>query len=405
MPGTLQLITVSNRPQRIETFMVQNDTYMLVNPDIVNPIFIGNDPGSQIISVPPLGSVTLGTTNHDTWISTNGGNYSVAAYLLPNGSNWTPSPAQVAAQINALGLATSANQNTQTANQATQIAATNATPNTTAALIATGNPAGIPGGAPMMRYTNNIGFGAAQTLAGGATVTLVSNVLVNQPGYEMSFSSNIPSGAGTNPFASIVLTWVDIASGQTIRTAPYIVNLGNGPTQAIPNYINGPCYGNRVSVQLTNLEPAQTMTYTWTLNQTSHVHLTDNIIQPIYPTTAPITFSWPGGTPGLGVLCMSKPSIGPSTFLSRLLAPYSGKAQMTIDNGGGLNACWAGVVDPTGVLYSNIGSIGGIAVSVPAAGYATFEIALPRGPMMLRLANPTATNTITPEIQIITKDY
>lgn len=105
MPGTLQLIQVGKSPSRIQTMLVQNEIFMLVNPDIINPIYIGNDPGQQLISVPPLGSMTLGADNHDIWVSTNGGNYIVSAYLMPNGSNWTPSPAQVAAQINALGLA------------------------------------------------------------------------------------------------------------------------------------------------------------------------------------------------------------------------------------------------------------------------------------------------------------
>jgi hypothetical protein len=105
MPGTLQLIQVSKTPNRIQSFMVPNEIFMIVNPDIINPIYVGNDPGQQLISVPPLGSMSLSAENHDIWVSTSGGNYVVNAFLMPNGSNWTPSPAQVAAQINALGLA------------------------------------------------------------------------------------------------------------------------------------------------------------------------------------------------------------------------------------------------------------------------------------------------------------
>jgi hypothetical protein len=105
MPGTLQLIAVGRTPNRIQSFMVPNEIFMIVNPDIINPIYVGNDPGQQLIAVPALGSMSLSAENHDIWVSTNGGNYVVNAYLMPNGSNWTPSPAQVAAQINALGLA------------------------------------------------------------------------------------------------------------------------------------------------------------------------------------------------------------------------------------------------------------------------------------------------------------
>lgn len=106
MLGTLQLVAVSRTPTRIQSFMAANEVFMIVNPDIINPIYVGNDIGQQVVAVPPLGSATLGgDSRHDVWVSTNGGNYIVNAYLMPEGSNWTPSPAQTAAQIAALGLA------------------------------------------------------------------------------------------------------------------------------------------------------------------------------------------------------------------------------------------------------------------------------------------------------------
>lgn len=407
MPGIFQQIQVTRQPVRIQSLLVQSsEPFLLVNNDLTNSIFIGNDQSTQPVPVPPLGSMGLGgSANHDVWVSTGGVTVTVTAYLLPAGTQWSPSPAQIAAQINALGLAKDTTVGGTTTAVGATTAAVNATPNSTAALIATGSAGGTPGGVPMLRYTNGLGSGTAQTLAGAGTVALVTNAVVLQPGYEMSISCNIPAGVGTIPFASLVLSWIDATTGQTIRTAPYILTLGNGPTNAVPHYINGPCYGNRVSVQLTNLDPAQTMTFMWVLNQTSHVHLADNIIQPVYPVTAPITFSWPGGTPALGVLAMAKPSVGPSSTAFRLMAPYSGKVQVTVDNAGGLNACNIGFVDPTGSLYSNIAAQGGLINSVPAAGFYTAEVALPRGAMLLEIRNPTATNTISPEVIVITKDY
>src|SRR5689334_11516301 len=199
MPGTLQLIVVDKTPKRIQTFMVSNESFMLVNPDITNNIFIGNDPGNQIIPIPPLGSITLDASKHDVWVSTNGGSFTVQAFLMPNGSNWVPSPAQVAAQINALGLAkdtTVATGNTLTNNTNTILGTpaqdgTVSGVNTTlvfgtnpqlnamsggagraiatdmlfankgvtteiAALVASGNAAGTPGGVPLLRNTKQL---------------------------------------------------------------------------------------------------------------------------------------------------------------------------------------------------------------------------------------------------------
>ena len=57
MPGVLQLVQVSKQPAKIQTWLAPNEDFLLVNPDIVNAIFIGNDPSSQPISVPPLAAM------------------------------------------------------------------------------------------------------------------------------------------------------------------------------------------------------------------------------------------------------------------------------------------------------------------------------------------------------------
>jgi hypothetical protein len=285
------------------------------------------------------------------------------------------------------------------------LTANNAVTREIAALLATGTTGGSPGGMPMLRFTNGLGNGTNLTIAGAATVNPITNAAVNQPGYEMMIQASLPAAAGTIPFANIILTFSDAATGLIVRTTPYTIALGNGPANVITNYINGPCYGNRVSLQITNLDPAQTMTYTYVLNLTSHVHLTDNIIQPVYPATAPVTFGQPGGTPALGLLCITHPSIGPSATIDRLLAPYSGKVFLVVDDTGLANGVNVSIVDPTGSLYSNLAAQGGAILNVPAGGESSAEIALPRGPMLLRMHNVAATNTITPFIIITTKDY
>jgi hypothetical protein len=420
MTGQMRALTISSQPQRLQTWLAPSDSYLLVNTDITNQIFVGNDPGTQPVPVPPLGSIAVGADNsHDTWVSTGSASYTVQALLLPNGTQWTPSPAQVAAQISALGLATATNQSTQitqgttlATNQGTQIAqgttlnnSVNATPNSTAALIATGSAAGTPGGVPLLRYTNQLGNGSGKTLAGAASVNLITTMAINQPGYEMTITCNMPASSGTIPFASLVFNWIDSVTGIAVKSAYFIVTAGNGPSNALQFYINGPSYGDQLTVQLTNLDPSITLTYTWVLNQTSHVHLVDNIIQPAYAATGPNGFSNPGGTPGLGMLAIAHPSVGFGTNLDRLLAVYSGKIQLTIDNTGNSSAMTVALDDPTGSLYSNIATQVGVIQNIAAGGEYTVEVALPHGPMLLRLHNAGTSGSITPGVIIVCKDY
>ena len=89
--------------------------YTIANNDIANPVWIGeskslrpNDPGS--VQVAPLGSAPIDPST-TTYIVTSGP--TVQVFLFAGGGTWAPSPAQVAAQIALLGLATASNQGTQ----------------------------------------------------------------------------------------------------------------------------------------------------------------------------------------------------------------------------------------------------------------------------------------------------
>src|SRR5712691_3310916 len=306
MPGTLQLVNVGKQPQRIQTFMVQNTSFMLVNPDITNPIFIGNDPGSQLISVPALGSVTLDASKHDIWVSTNGGNYTVNAYLMPNGSNWVPSPAQVAAQINALGLAK--DTTVQTTNTTLGSPAQNATVSGLAggsssiasdmlnankavtteisSLIANGVTGGTPGGVPVLRGTVQLGSASAQSLAAGGTVTLLNNVNISKPSFEAVFKLNLPAAVGISPFAILGVGWQDAVTGLQVGFKQYVLTAGNGPTNALTFYLSGPCRGNQIVLTLQNLDGTQILTYSWLFNVISHIYTIDRLLQPSFATTA-----------------------------------------------------------------------------------------------------------------------
>jgi hypothetical protein len=416
--------------------MVTNDVFMLVNPDITNNIFIGNDPGSQLIAVPALGSLSLNAKDHDIWVSTNGANYIVNAYLMPGGSNWVPSPAQVAAQINALGLATAANQGTQIGHESntatntnftqlflgggfasalTSVAGTtisddmkNAQKGVTteiSALIATGNAGGAPGGVPVLRGTANLGTASASTLNGNTTATLLSTVTVTKPSFEAIFQLNLPAAAGALPFASLVVQWTDSNTGLTVGQKTYILATGNGAGNALTYYLSGPCRGNQITLTLQNLETIQTLTYTWAFNQTSHVYTIDRLLQPSFPGTAPIGFTYAAGNPAKGALFLSQPSIGPNGTVTRLTAAHNAKAKISIDNGAQANGCAVVLQDPNNV-YNSAATNQSFARVVAAAGQQlNQEIQFPNGPLLVNMINQAGTNTITPSVAIIAMEY
>lgn len=428
MTGVIRLIQVGITPTRIQSLLINDNTVMLVNPDIVNNIFVGNDPSSQLVSVPALGSITLDTKDHDLWVSTNGGNYTVSAYLLPNGSGWVPSPAQVAAQINALGLAkdttvqstntalstTNVNTSTTAANVQTlggaagrsiasdMLNANKAVTTELAALVATGNAAGAPGGVPLLRGTKALNSGTA-TIAGGGNSILVNNIVLNQPGFEATLIANLPAAAGTIPFAQIQFQWIDNATSTVMETKTYFVTCGNGPSAAVTTYINGPCYGNKLLVTAFNLDPAQSLTLGFIVNQTAHVYEHDHELQAGYPPTNPITFANPNGFPSAGILAQSNPSIGPNGSIQRLMASFKGQAIINVDNGGQANIARVALEDPINI-YGGGTNFPQFNDTIAAGARAHFPVYLPGGPLLLHMFNTQATNTITLGVTVMALD-
>lgn len=435
MTGTMRLINVTSQPQRLQTFLVDTGAFQLVNSDIVNQIYIGNDPISQVIPIPPLGSASLTADKHDIWVSTNGGSFNVSAYLMPGGTNWTPSPAQVAAQINALGLATSANQGTQIG-QGTSLVSNTGSTNVAlfgsapsalvsasglsvaqdmknshsavtaeiAALIATGAVGGTPGGVPLLRKTVNLGFSnpSISILASGIAQLASSNTF-NQPGYEMFLSANLPAASGTKPFIEIQVTWTDIASGMSLSTDLFYIACGNGAANAIPAYIFGPVKGDAITVNALNQDPGFAATLVYSVNVNSHVYTRPYLLQPSY-VGAPNGFTSPAGIPAAGELINASPSIGPGATSSRLCAAWNGRVRIHLDNLAGANAAQLTVTDPS-TLYSSNSGADMFALSIAAASAFEAEFHHPSGPVVYNVKNTGGAGNISPVLAVTKEEY
>lgn len=426
MPGVLQQVQVTTTPVRIASLLVSSDdAFLLVNPDILNQIFIGNDQASQPISIPPLGSLSLTqSSSHDIWVSTGGGNYTVQALVLPNGSQWTPSPAQVAAQINALGLAKDSsvvnvnnslafgtNPSIQTlggaANRSVAQDMLNAHSGTTteiAALLSSGVPGGSPGGIPLLRFTKQLGTATATVIpANGSIVTLVNATNINQPGYEFTGQVFMASGSGTVPFVRLTITWLDSLSGLTTSFKHYYLTCGNGAGNVLTFYLSGPCLGDQVNVFMTGLDPSVTASMQWLFNVTSHVFTHDQLSQTALAATAPNGFTNPGGDPAAGLLALAIPTVGPSSTTTRLAAAHSGPAVLQVDNPSTTNAILVALRDPGTIYQSSAGiRLGTLRMATSSSG--SLNIILPYGPVAIDIINEGASNNVTPNVALITTD-
>lgn len=397
-------VQVTSSPTQISSFMVKGESAWFVNTDLANSVMVGEDKSSLPIPLQPLGSVEL-ASNRDLWAATQSPNVSVLGLITS--SQWNPSPAQVA--IAAANLATNTTVQALGGSPGRSVAQdmlhnNNGVTTELAALLASGSPSGNAGGIPLLRYTNNLGSGNPVTLTSGLAVQLLNKVPITQPGYEALFALNLPAGSGTNPFASLILNWFDSVTGLNIKSVFYILTAGNGPSNSLNFYINGPCYGNQLSASITNLDSINNMSLSWAMNQTSHVFQTDKIVQPVYAQTAPITFTNPSGTPGLGLIAASQPTLAAASSTSRLLAVNSGRALLSVDNVGGANSMWARLQDPAN-LYSSLGAYGEPILVVGAGAAGQVEFGLPRGPMLLTIRNNGASGSITPGVSVTALDY
>jgi hypothetical protein len=403
----LTQIFSQSRPVRL--VVAGDGPTLIVNRDLTNAVLYG---GQDIASgnintyavIDPLGSITVDGTS-DLWFIPNSG--SPTLDVVQGASFWAPSPAQVATQINALGLAKDTTLQTTNVNT-TGIAKDSSvnTINTTLGIPAqTGDVTGLTvNGIPPLRGTVQLGQASAQTLAASGTATLLNNVNINKPSFESVFKLNLPAASGTVPFAILGVGWQDAVTGLQVGFKQYALSSGNGPSNAITYYLSGPCRGNQLVLTLQNLDAAQTLTYSWLFNITSHAYAFDKLLQPSYAATGPNGFGSPAGNPSKGLLFASSPNIGANGNVIRLCAASNAKCKICVDDSGQLNS-WAVTITDPASLYNAAASNEFYKFNGAAGSIFNGEIQMPNGPVLVTMFNTAATNAITLPTTITAMEY
>lgn len=203
-------------------------------------------------------------------------------------------------------------------------------------------------GAALARKAGADAANTSQVIAGGGSAVLVNLIAWNQPGWEANFQASLPAASGTKPFAKVHYVWFDGVNLIPVVEDDRYISLGNGNLNGIQTGGYGPAKGDVLQVSLINLDPAQSLTVSWSMQQTSHLYPKDKWRQVLYGGIPPNGFTYPGGSlPGL-VLMSSAPTLLPATPQSFLLGTWQGSARIMIDNTAGANAVKVVVADAVG---------------------------------------------------------
>jgi hypothetical protein len=172
----MTLTQVGSNPVRVVDG--DNVSGVLVNRDLVNIVYTGPSPnfnaGDPTASVhDPL--VGIPYDGSEPVFAATAPGISVLMDFIANAQNWAPGPAQAAASISALGLATAANQNTQTTALNTGNTNTSTIATNTTGVAKDVTVSGISGQAGWL--TSGLGTASNQTAANELASALGSPVL------------------------------------------------------------------------------------------------------------------------------------------------------------------------------------------------------------------------------------
>lgn len=224
--------------------------------------------GPNALPIPPLGAVTIDMSKTIYGLAPAG---TLPVIVLTGGGQWAPAPSQIAASISALGLATAANQTTQTS--AINNPSYNPITQTNSGLLSTlaqqvTQQTAIPNniaatGVPLLVLPNTLVNVSNTSVASGGSTALTA-VNPTQPGYNILVQAH--STAGTATYARVLMTWTDAVTGNVVNRqswwfipgADATTNqhsiAGSGPTEGTQLTITLFAYNNTVVFDLVFLE-------------------------------------------------------------------------------------------------------------------------------------------------------
>lgn len=316
--GDMTTIPVGLQPIQALPPLGDNSSVVIYNQDLTNVIYASYSrwfqPGAA--NSVPIQPLTFATLSARRAIYLGATTAVLPAVVVPEGTQLQPSPAQIAAQISALGLATLSEQ----INQNTSI------PNN---ISTTGVPL-------LTQSTVLLNLGAQGIAASGSFQS--SKIATNQIGYELLLVPAYPVTNGNNPFIYVVVGWWDSISGLLVDKQSFVtcVNSHTG-INSLPTRIKGPSKADQVQITIYNQDTTQGIGCTIVLTANSRVLSQDYIDWPVDQSENGASIIIPGHTLAGTILpdtrtiaIASNTSLAASGQDGWLIPPHSGLAYLNI---------------------------------------------------------------------------
>lgn len=259
-------------------------------------------------------------------------------------------------------------------------------------------------GVPLLRLSNQKKFATGTTIAGGGTSVLLTSGAFVQPGYEIGFEAYLNAGVGTLPFVALQLQWFDASTSIPTARRDIVITAGNGVANKVTSFFNGPCRGNTLKLTAVNLDPSQTVTLNWTINQTSHVYEHDQAGQLAYPAVAPNGYSNAIGVNGTNVILWAHPVLSAGGNQAYLCALYGGDVFLQLDCTGLQTPTVISITDAPGYATGN--TAGEYYGNTLAAGGSLYvPMTLPFSPVLVNLSNTGTVNNQAPKAMLIAQNH
>lgn len=353
---------------------------LLVNRDLINHIIIGPDSGigsgsaSNINTysiIDPLGSIAV-DDSQDWYAGVLEASGSANLDVIPGGSYWAPSPAQVAAQINALGLM---KDTTGQAINTTAGGTTTAVNNVPTGISTTG--------VPLLNRANNLNNTSGTIVNSGGGTASFGPFTISQIGYEIFWSVVNTVTGDLNPFLIIEMTWSDSASGQTVSQEFWTLSAGMLGSGGQKYFGTGPSKGDTLNITVVN-QGTQNMSIAMALNQHSRIYQRDDW-RTVSPAVGVFGFTNPNSNPPGNILAYTNTTIGAGSSITRIMPLYAGLVSFSI------SPSVANTFQFTLHSQDNITTVGASSAiyfnNVTGTGGANFGVALPRAICTYSLLN------------------
>lgn len=356
-------------------------SFMLINLDLTNNVYIDDNMGvnpqnPSTASIPPLGSLSFSAPDEGERSLVIYGktltNQTANIQVVLKGNQWAPSPAQVAAQINALGLMKDTTGVT--------INGTLGVPAQTVDVTTT-LPANVAvTGVPLLSKATLVKNQGSHVIGANVTFNL-GPFSINQIGYDIGLTLQA-NAASLFPFMSIVLQWTDSTTGFLVEEQKWVLAGGNAIQQL---YIgHGPTCGDTLNIAFHNQDTVNSQTFTMGISQTSRVYQRHDWRQETQNQVP--NFVLPNMDQSANWLCQTAPNVNAAGAQVRILPLYAGRVHLWATSGlpfdvvvtavdGDINAAPAGIQ----IWENKIAAAGG--------GIMTDSFDLPRCSCTIQLIN------------------